>query len=239
MNAAPQYPPLTIEQQRLVVDNQRFAFKVAWEQRRCGMPFPDVQQAALLGLIYAAQRFDGEAHGTKFTTFSAWWIRACIWRAAADERHLVRLTTTQAKRRIVPRVCQLLRQGQELKDIDPAGLAEVLDVPVEEVEEVLLRLRARASDVRVDAGAGASHVLRAEADAEERASARQLHRALARAIDRMATDNPRLALILRERFLREEPATLQVIADQLQLTKERVRQLEVKALERVRREFRA
>lgn len=229
------FPPLTPAQQKLVQDNQRFAFRIAQENSRLGMDFDDLRQEALLGLVLAAQRYDVEQTAAKFTTYAAYWIRARIWSASNSNRNIVRIDTTQDRRRILPALRRMTRAGTELAQIDPAKVAEALGVQAADVADVLLRLQARAADVRLDAGLG--FTLRAEADAEDRASARQLHRALADAVDRIARKRPRYALVLRERLLAEKPTTLRELGERMALSRERVRQLEVKALERVRQEM--
>lgn len=192
-------------------------------------------------LLLAAQRYDA-GRGIAFTTFSSYWIHACIWKAASAA-HIVRLDTTEAKRRIAPRVRKLMR-GAEIRDLDPAAIAAELDVNVAEVEEVITRLRAQPFDVRLDAmtpgrgGVPRLHEMIDNADrADELAEARQLVRAVEAALDRLALDDPRCAEIVRERIEHEDGPTLAQIGRRYGLTRERMRQLEAKGLARVREEL--
>ncbi len=238
----PKYPPLTPEQQRLVVENRRFAYKLARQQMNCGMQFDDIAQEALCGLIMAAQRYDGTSYRVKFTTFASYWIHAFIWKAATSDRNIVRLDTTEGRRRVEPALLRLSHKGVDLTDVDPAALAAELStdkitVAPADVTEVLTRFLVRSGDVRLDVNAGDRSLLRTEPEVEQHLAAQQRRQLLLAAVQRVEKRDSRAGVILRERWLREEPTTLRELGQRFGISRERARQLEVKAIARVRQEL--
>jgi RNA polymerase primary sigma factor len=222
----------------LIRDNLPFVVSVAHEYRHFGVPFEDLLNEGNLGLIEAARRFDGQ-RGVKFTTYAIWWIRKYILKALSDQSTLVRIPDHR-KRAI-----------QEIHD-QGAALERRLGRRAgrDELSEELGRDRAA-----LDRSLAFQHV---EISLEERLG-REGSRSLGDSLADPTGDNPEDALLRRElqdrvaqaiqtlsrrtwRVLRdrfglqgERPLTLREIGSREGISRERARQLEREALERLER----
>jgi len=230
------------EQQQLVITNRPLVFKIAGELRRSGPSYDDLVQEGCVGLCIAARKYD-PSRENKFSTYAAHWIRACMMAFAINTRGPVRFGSTKHQRRIYFNLGRVRRKLEaEGETATPEKIAAVLDVPLDQVIDALPRMAnndwsvdARYDDgaknlrsVLVDGHVRADDLLEAvRADAEKR---KVLREALA-AID------VRHAQILEARFLREPPLRLREIGDRLQLSRERVRQIETQALRALRVEL--
>ena len=202
-----------------------------WATKQGGIPFMDRVQEGNVGLLKAIERFDHH-QGTKFSTYATWWIRQRISRAVADNGRMIRLPV---------HIVELTRKIQKAVGaaVDGSGLrpgtrelARQLDVPVRSIEAAFAvppdaeprgLLHEDCSSVPVTAAAGT--------DFSERLA---LRRALERALD---TLGPREARVVRMRFGLTDGVdrTLQETGDAFRLTRERIRQIEAKALKKLRR----
>ncbi|MBZ0236370.1 MAG: sigma-70 family RNA polymerase sigma factor [Deltaproteobacteria bacterium] len=198
----------------------------------------DLIQEGNLGLLRAADRFNGD-HGTRFSTYACWWIWSFMKRAANDHGRLVRIPV-----HILDRIPMLLRTRRALAlergggDVSVHELAEHLSWRVETVQFVLQALEAPpiSMDSRADDDA-APLAERLAAPPENRPDTATVHREQRGIIDALvASLGEKLAFIVRERFglANGIPRTLEDIGEQMGVTRERVRQLEVKAFEKLR-----
>ena len=202
-----------------------------WATKQRGIPFMDRVQEGNLGLLKAIERFDHH-RGTKFSTYATWWIRQRISRAVADNGRMIRLPVHMVElTRKIQKAVGAAVEGSGRRP-DTRELARQLDVPVRSVEaafsippdaEPLGLLHEDCSSVPVPAAAGT--------DFSERLA---LRRALERALD---TLGPREARVVRMRFGLTDGVdrTLQETGDAFRLTRERIRQIEAKALKKLRR----
>jgi RNA polymerase sigma-32 factor len=195
----------------------------------------DLLAEGRLGLLQAAQRFEPE-RGVRFAVYAAWWVRAFVRRYALDNRRIVRAPSTRMGRKLaskLPSTVQKLRQtrGREVSD---AELASELEAPIEEVASV--RLALSMPDLMLDdESARAGALVDPGASPEELASSRERQRRIEREIAHaLGFLSNREREIVERRYLDDEGATLATLGEHLGISRERVRQLEARAREKLR-----
>ena len=228
---------------RLTCANLRFVVKVALEYRGYGLRNLDLIQEGNIGLMMAIKKFDPD-RGIRLISYAVWWIRAYIQNFIVRSWSLVKIGTTQAQKKLFFKLNQArnsLRQrsGEESTE----QLAAQLEVRDQEIEEMALRLGARDAslDLELTQGEGFT-LLDTLADEREdqetalmqRQEAQNDRRLVQRAL---ALLSPRERRIVQDRFYTESQRTLQELADDYGISRERVRQIEKAALEKLRREL--
>ncbi len=228
---------------RLVTSNLRLVVKIAFEYRRAYRNIMDLIQEGNIGLMQAVKKFD-PARGVKLSTYAAWWIRAYILRFVLNNWRLVKLGTTQAQRKLFFNLnkerARLVSQGEEPT---PERLAERLDVTPKEIVDMDRRLRSHdlSLDAEIYDGEGRP-ITRMELLVDENKLPmeifedtefrEQFHDRLVRF---SAPLSGKEEYIFRNRLIAEEPLTLQDIGDHFSISRERVRQIEKRLLQRLRR----
>jgi len=222
----------------LVKANLRFAVSFAKKYRGGSLSLTDLIEEANLGLLEAAKRFDPE-RGVKFITYAAWWIRQAIIHALGEQGRTVRLPQRQANL-----LHQLGRNYNNLRSVlqrNPTSdeIAEKMDIPVEQAEELM---RFYHDDVSLDAALGGNSNLelkdlmeqQAEPPADLELIRRSFEAQVREVVDQL---EPKERLVIQERFglVDNEPKTLRRIGEMLNVTRERVRQIEQKAMDKLRR----
>ena len=225
---------------RLVTSNLMQVVRVALSFRRAARNLLDLVQEGNLGLLAAIERFDPEL-GVRLPTYAAWWIRAYIVKFLLDNVRLVRVGTTNARRKLLRNLRQektrLLAEGF---DVGPKMLADHFNVSEEDVMDVERALHSQ--DVSLDAPLGdAEDRTRGDLMAdpgptvEEDVARRELQDKVKAAIERFRHGlGDRERVILDERLLSEDPVTLQVIGNRFGTTREAVRQAEARLMARLR-----
>ena len=230
---------------RLIEANLRLVVKIAYEYRRAHKNLLDLVQEGNIGLIQAVSKFD-PYRGVKLSSYAAFWIRAYILKFILNNWRLVKIGTTQAQRKLF---FNLRKEREKLEQLGfqptAALLAEKLDVPEKEVVEMERRLA--APEASLDAPLGSSSdddgsrtrldYLPSDDVRPDRAVAQSEFSQLLRGkLESFAqTLEGREQTIFRERWLTEEPLTLQEIGDRYQVSRERARQLEKRMLDRLKK----
>jgi RNA polymerase sigma-32 factor len=229
--------------QELVVSHLPFVVKVAFQYRHYMVPVQDLIQEGTIGLMKAVKRFDPH-RGYRLVSFAVWWIKAYIKNFILRSWNLVKLGTTQAQRKLFFRIGDI---GEHLDEASRQAriedLAKELKVKPDDVIEVEARIKARewslnevvgddkdvtAMDLLPDHSPGSEDLL------IEKESAAQLSTATDQALKKL---DPRERFIVTKRYMDDSPWTLQKLGEHFGTSRERVRQLEKRALNKLRNEF--
>jgi RNA polymerase sigma-32 factor len=225
---------------RLVTSNLMQVVRVALSFRRAARNLLDLVQEGNLGLLAAIDRFDPEL-GVRVPTYAAWWIRAYIVKFLLDNVRLVRVGTTNARRKLLRNLRQeKTRLEAEGFEVGPKMLAEHFNVSEADVMDVERALHSQ--DVSLDAPLGDSEdrtrgdlMAASGPTVEEDVARRELQGKVKAAIDRFRHGlGDRERAILDERLLSDDPVTLQVIGDRFGTTREAVRQAEARLMARLK-----
>jgi RNA polymerase sigma-32 factor len=230
---------------RLVGSHLRLVIKIARGFGGYGLSMVDLVAEGNVGLIQAAQKFDPQ-RGFRFATYATWWIRAAIQEYILHTWSLVKMGTTAAQKKLFFNLRRLKSQMAELEQGDLSAhtvAAIATELCVSENEVVEMNRRLSASDSSLDAslpGEGDSNWLEMLADTRPTqdavlADANELavrRRLVAQALERL---DPRERRILFERRLKDDPSTLEALSQQFSVSRERVRQIEVRAFEKLQR----
>ncbi len=221
---------------RLVKANLRFVVSVAKQYQNQGMTLPDLINEGNLGLIKAAQRFD-ETRGFKFISYAVWWIRQAILQSLAEQSRIVRLPVNKigAINRINKAYSKLEQEFEREPSLQEIG--ELLEIAPDEVKEAI---RASGRTLSMDAPISTEEdstmhdVMQSdEAPSPDR---NLINESLSYEIEKaLGTLSPREARVLKLYFGigMKHPYTLEEIGEELQLTRERVRQIKEKAIKRI------
>jgi RNA polymerase sigma-32 factor len=226
---------------RLITANLMLVVRIALSFRRAARNLLDLIQEGNVGLLQAIERFDPEV-GVRLPTYAAWWIRAYMVKFLLDNVRLVRVGTTNARRKLLR---NLRREKQKLEhqgfEVGPKLLAEHFGVSEEDVRDVQAALDSH--DVSLDAPVGPdddhdrsdSFADAASTGVEEQVARRELQERTEAALERFRRDlDERELALLDDRILSENPLTLQALGDRFGTTREAVRQAEARLMKRLK-----
>jgi RNA polymerase sigma-32 factor len=237
---------------RLVEANLRFVIKVALEYKNYGFPLMDLVQEGNLGLLKAVQRFD-PSRGFRLISYGVWWIRAHIQEYILKNWSLVKIGTTQLQRRLFNNLQSTQKRLNRLIKADTEEarnelLADEVGGTVNDVLEMQQRLSSRDASLDAPTGTGDkndSYTLldrlpqdRERTDVEAAVADEELRGILsghlAEAVSELAE---REKTIVMRRHLNEEPQTLKDLGEHFGISKERIRQLEERAMRQLRQKM--
>ncbi len=230
---------------KLTTAYMRLVVAVAAKFRHYGLPFPDLVSEGNIGLMQAAARFEPE-RGVRFSTYASWWIRSSIQDYVLRNWSIVRTGTTAAQKSLF---FNLRRLRALIKDVGSGALtpenrayvAQALRVGEDDVDQMAARLAAVDRSLNApftEDGDGEWQDLLAderpdpEANAMDKRDTNKRSQWLGEAMERLTE---REQLIIRERRLREDSVTLEKLGVRLGISKERVRQIEHQALNKLKK----
>lgn len=225
---------------RLITSNLSLVVKIARLYSRVYHNVIDLIQEGNIGLIEAVTRFD-PYRGNRLPTYASWWIKAYIIKFIIDNFRIVRIGTTNERRRLL---FNLRKEKEKLRQqgIEPTHqlLAKRLNVSVDDVRAVESNIE--SSDLSLDAYVGEDTKLQysdtltaAEEHLDEKLARGQLQELFNRKLEEFsATLNERELTILKKRLIAEDPLTLQQIAEQYGVTREAIRLNEKALIKRIK-----
>ncbi len=220
----------------LVKANLRFVVSVAKQYQNQGLSLPDLINEGNLGLIRAAQKFD-ETRGFKFISYAVWWIRQSILQALAEQARIVRLPLNQVGNiNKIKKEFVLFEQKFERQPSNQE-LADILDIPVEKVIEVISISNQHISiDTPFQDDEDGSLLDVLSNPNSEIADKQLIHESLNTEVERvLSTLSERERNIINFFYgISTSQLTLEEIADEFDLTKERVRQIKENAIKRMK-----
>lgn len=229
----------------LINSNLRLVVKITMDFRRHWMPgFLDLVQEGNLGLARSISKFDPE-RGIKFSYYAAFWIRAYIRKHTMDTKRLVKIGTTQVQRKLFYSLPKETRRLETLGiKADPETLAKSLDASEKDIIEMAQRLN--GSEVSIDAPLmhdtekTRNEMLTDDGPSlEDIVSSRETRKLVRDIINKLrGSFNDREKAVLADRLLSNDAKTLQTIAEKFSISRERVRQIEINLLGKLKSAFR-
>jgi RNA polymerase sigma-32 factor len=235
---------------RMVTSHLRLAAKIAMGYRGYGLPQAEVISEANVGLMQAVKRFDPEK-GFRLATYAMWWIRASIQEYILRSWSLVKLGTTSAQKKLFFNLRKAKAKVGALEegDLRPENVAQIAkDLSVTEEEVIDMNRRLSGSDASLNATVGSDGDSATQwqdwlededsdqAEAYEEKDELDARRALL--VQAMSVLNDREKDVLMQRRLSEDPVTLEDLSESYGVSRERIRQIEVRAFEKLQAKMR-
>ncbi len=230
---------------KLVTSHLRLVAKIAMGYRGYGLPVGELVSEGNVGMMQAVKRFDPD-RGFRLATYSMWWIRAAIQEYILHSWSLVKMGTTAAQKKLFFNLRRLKGQMQAIDDGDlrpeqVTHIATTLAVPEQDVVNMNRRLSAPDhslnAPVRMDSEGEWQDWLVDESESQEDSMADREEMTDRKALlaNALKTLNERERHILIERRLKDEATTLEDLSQQYRISRERVRQIEVRAFEKLQK----
>lgn len=227
--------------EKLIVSNLRFVVKIAHEYRNYGIKLTDLIQEGNIGLMHAVKKFD-PYKGYRLISYAVWWIRAYMQNYIIKSWSLVKIGTTQAQRKLFFKLSQAKKRLENLSEKNPefSEIAESLGVKEVELEEMDLRLSHRdlSLDAFISEDGESTHMdyLAYKGEDQEISLIKKEEMALVKRniAGALAKLNEKEKYIIKHRVMADHPETLQEIGNRYHITRERARQIEKQALNKMR-----
>jgi RNA polymerase sigma-32 factor len=233
---------------QLVTSHLRLVGKIAMGYRGYGLPVSELISEGNVGMMQAVKRFDPD-RGFRLATYAMWWIRASIQEYILHSWSLVKMGTTAAQKKLFFNLRKIKGQINALEegDLHPENVAEIATrLKVSETEVVNMNRRLSAADhslnapMRIDGDGEWMDWLEDDAPSQETvlAESEELESRRGLLKEAMSKLNEREQHILTERRLKDEPSTLEELSQTYDISRERVRQIEVRAFEKLQKAMR-
>jgi RNA polymerase sigma-32 factor len=230
---------------KLVTSHLRLVAKIAMGYRGYGLPMSEIISEGNVGLMQAVKRFDPE-RGFRLATYAMWWIKAAIQEYILHSWSLVKMGTTAAQKKLFFNLRRLKSQMQAMEegDLHPdtvRAIADTLAVTEQDVIDMNRRLEgpdhSLNAPLRIEGDSEWQDWLEDERETQDRSVAEADERGHREALlgEAMSVLNEREQHILTERRLKEEPTTLEQLSEKYGVSRERVRQIEVRAFEKLQK----
>jgi RNA polymerase sigma-32 factor len=230
---------------KLVTSHLRLVAKIAMGYRGYGLPLSELISEGNVGMMQAVKRFDPD-RGFRLATYAMWWIRAAIQEYILHSWSLVKMGTTAAQKKLFFNLRKLKGQMQAIDegDLSPEHVTQIatkLDVPEQDVVSMNRRLaspdHSLNAPLRADSEGEWQDWLVDEQDTQEISLAEREELGKRRALlkSAMTNLNERERYILTERRLKDDPTTLEDLSQHYGISRERVRQIEVRAFEKLQK----
>jgi len=234
---------------QLVTSHLRLVAKIAMGYRGYGLPVSELISEGNVGMMQAVKRFEPD-RGFRLATYAMWWIRAAIQEYILHSWSLVKMGTTAAQKKLFFNLRKLKGQLQAIEegDLSPENVKKIAtDLNVTEEDVVNMNRRLAAPDhslnapLKIDGDGEWQDWLVDETDSQEIVLAEQQELSKRRKLlsNAMKSLNARERHILTERRLKDEPTTLEDLSKEYGISRERVRQIEVRAFEKLQRAIKA
>ncbi|MBF0296370.1 MAG: RNA polymerase factor sigma-32 [Magnetococcales bacterium] len=227
---------------KLVHAYLRLVLKIAREYGNYHLHLPDLVQEGTVGLMHAVKKFD-PGHGNRLAAYAAWWIRAAIHEFILSSWRMVKIATTQLKRQLFFKLRQAKESSLPLNWEEAEELARKFGTDAATILEMDGRMQGadtslNQSVMEEDEGEIIDlipdHRPNQELVTMDQERTRKMRLMIRQGLDRL---NPRERMILSQRFLTEKQTTLDTLATTLSISRERVRQIEKRALEKLKEFF--
>jgi len=234
---------------QLVTSHLRLVAKIAMGYRGYGLPISELISEGNVGMMQAVKRFEPD-RGFRLATYAMWWIRAAIQEYILHSWSLVKMGTTAAQKKLFFNLRKLKGQLQAIDegDLSPENVKKIAtDLNVTEEDVINMNRRLAAPDhslnapLKIDGDGEWQDWLVDETDSQEIVLAEQQELSKRRKLlsHAMKSLNARERHILTERRLKDEPTTLEDLSKEYGISRERVRQIEVRAFEKLQRAIKA
>ncbi len=234
---------------QLVTSHLRLVAKIAMGYRGYGLPVSELISEGNVGMMQAVKRFEPD-RGFRLATYAMWWIRAAIQEYILHSWSLVKMGTTAAQKKLFFNLRKLKGQLQAIEegDLSPENVKKIAtELSVSEEDVVNMNRRLAAPDhslnapLKIDGDGEWQDWLVDDADSQEIVLAEQQELSKRRKLlsHAMKSLNARERHILTERRLKDEPTTLEDLSKEYGISRERVRQIEVRAFEKLQRAIKA
>ncbi|MCK6449637.1 MAG: RNA polymerase sigma factor RpoH [Alphaproteobacteria bacterium] len=234
---------------KLVTSHLRLVAKIAMGYRGYGLPVSELISEGNVGMMQAVKRFEPD-RGFRLATYAMWWIRAAIQEYILHSWSLVKMGTTAAQKKLFFNLRRLKAQMRQIEegDLPPESVRQIaqrLDVTEDDVVQMNRRLAAPDhslnAPVRQEGGGEWQDWLvdPSETQEERLADSEELDKRTQLLTEAMQGLNQRERHILEQRRLRDEPATLEDLSQEYGISRERVRQIEVRAFEKLQKAIKA
>lgn len=226
---------------KLITSNLRFVVKVALEYRTYGVKLSDLVQEGNIGLMMAVKKFN-PYKGYRFISYAVWWIRAYIQNFIMQNWSLVKIGTTQAKKKLFYKMGKVRKALESEENNEKAYKILSHDLEVKEKDIIEMEQRMSSRDLSLNATLSEDNELtyfdRLQEDGlnqEERLSLQEEKRMREQFVrDAIKSLSEKEKYVIKNRVMADSPLTLNQIGNHLKLSRERVRQIESEALQKLK-----